>query len=93
MLRLDNRELAGLLRGAPAGVDEVALRRLAHSVQSRSSSQVVRVEGDRVLLRRQSDQMDLLCILLANQVEQDGTWWTDLDCLRTHLEQSSPLAA
>jgi hypothetical protein len=63
------------------------LQELADAVRSRSSSEVVRRDGDRVLLRTSGDRMDMLWVLCAEETDDQGQWWAHEDRLRDQLDE------
>ena len=62
-------------------------RELAEAVRKHSASEVVRFEGNRVLLHSTGDCMDMLCVLSAERSDEHGYWWTDISRLRELLAE------
>ncbi|MBI3972842.1 MAG: hypothetical protein HY332_16320 [Chloroflexi bacterium] len=62
---------------------------LGEVLQARCGARLVRYDGRRVLVRSRSrpgEQMDLLYVLLADETNADGSWWTDTARLRAYLD-------
>gem|GEM_PF-6444783 len=65
--------------------DQSTLSAFAGEVEEYLGARIVRLDGNRVNLRRKDDRGDLLCLVLASHMDHDGTWWADLGRLREYL--------
>ena len=79
--------------GASGAEDDGSLRPLARLLERRSGAQILGRRGDQVHVRDAGGRLTVASILLADDMEADGSWWTEAPRLRAFLETEIPRPA
>ena len=86
--RLDllEKEISSIETAQAEAAQEADLNRIAQDVEEHLGAHVIGRQGDRLNLRRRDERGDLLALVLAARMDQDGTFWVEFGRLREYLE-------